>query len=587
MNLLINPVFHPLIQTLITLILCSGLLNLGGSINKYFFKNYNYYFFNLSIAVIFLSQIIFVFFVFGFFREIIIFLSYLIIFFGLINISLFKKIIQLFKFFIKKKLNIIQCLILFFLFCFFIISLGPPSMADALDYHFGIPLYLLNYLEFPNQDIWLHGSLFGNGELFNAIGLYLNSDNFFTFLQFLSFILFIEFLFSKENDNKKSIFVLLFIISSPVILFLISGPKPLLFPQLLTTVSLYILIKEKKLNTENILLIGTLLLGAIQFKLSFILSSTILGLYLLVNSFKNNKKVFIYLILISIFFVSPKIIYNSNQVEHFQLMNIFTTLPNLFLENLAGFRDNNLIYPVNLFIPNSFGGFTTIIGFQLFLLIFIKKIPKKIFLILSITFFTIILHFIFGQQTSRIYFEFLLWISLIFYFLNKKYFNYKISTYILVPQFCLVGIIGFYFAIASSFSLINLDLRDKFMKKNSFEYRAIQWSNNQNLSNDILISELRSNAFFSNEVIPLENILNLQQTKNYVKYLNEKKPKFIISYKENFDGHFLKDCIGDVYKISDYFEKASRNPFNREKVNKIYIYYFNYYKLDYCANLNR
>ena len=125
------------------------------------------------------------------------------------------------------------------------------------------------------------------------------------------------------------------------------------------------------------------------------------------------------------------------------------------------------------------------------------------------------------------------------------------------------------------------------MKKNSFEYRAIQWSNNQNLSNNIIISELRSNAFFSNEVIPLENTLNLQQTKNYVKYLNEKKPKFIISYKENFDGHFLKDCIGDVYKISDYFEKGSRNPFNRGKVNKIYIYYFNYYKLDYCANLNR
>lgn len=587
MNPLINPIFHPVIQILITLILCSGILNLGRSINKFFFKNYNYYFFDLSIAVIFLSQIIFIFFIFGFFREIIIFLSYSIIFFGLVNVVLFKKIIQTFKLFIKIRLDIIQFLILFFLFCFFIISLGPPSMADALDYHFGVPLYLLNHSELPNQDIWLHGSLFGNGELFNAIGLYLNTDNFFTFLQFLSFLLFIEFLFVEENDDKKRIFVLLFMMSSPVILFLISGPKPLLFPQLLTTASLYILIKEKKINTENILLIGILLLGAVQFKLSFLLSSTILGLYLFLNQFKNNKKVFIYLILISIFFVLPKIIYNYNQVEHFQLINIFTTLPETFLENLAGFRDSDMIYPLNLFIPNSYGGITTIIGFQLFLLIFIKKITKKIFLILLITFFTIILHFIFGQQTSRIYFEFLLWISLIFYFLDKKYFNYKISTYILIPQFCLVGLIGFYFALTISFSLINIDLRDKFMKKNSFEYQAIQWSNNQNLSNEILISELRSNAFFINKVIPLENIHNLQQTKNYVKYLNKKKPKFIISYKENFDGHFLEDCIGDVYKISDYFKKGSRNPFNRKKVDKIYIYYFNSDKLDYCANLNK
>ena len=93
--------------------------------------------------------------------------------------------------------------------------------------------------------------------------------------------------------------------------------------------------------------------------------------------------------------------------------------------------------------------------------------------------------------------------------------------------------------------------------------------------------------FFINKVIPLENIHNLQQTKNYIKYLNKKKPKFIISYKENFDGHFLEDCIGDVYKISDYFKKGSRNPFNRKKVEKIYIYYFNSDKLDYCANLNK
>ena len=113
-------------------------------------------------------------------------------------------------------------------------------MSDALEYHLGVPLHLLNYSYFPNQDIWLHGSLFGNGELFNAIGLYLNSDNFFTFFQFLSLLLFFDFFKNKEKDNLKSKFIFFFIISSPVILFLISGPKPLLFPQLLTTVALYI-----------------------------------------------------------------------------------------------------------------------------------------------------------------------------------------------------------------------------------------------------------------------------------------------------------------------------------------------------------
>ena len=114
MNSLINPTIQPLLQTLITFILCSGILNIGRLINKNFFKNYNYYFFDLSIATIFLSQIIFIFFVFGFFKEIIIISSYILIFFGIINVDIFKKIKILFKSFIKKKIDIFKILI----FCF-------------------------------------------------------------------------------------------------------------------------------------------------------------------------------------------------------------------------------------------------------------------------------------------------------------------------------------------------------------------------------------------------------------------------------------------------------------------------------------
>ena len=227
-------------------------------------------------------------------------------------------------------------------------------MADALEYHFGVPLYLLNYFKLPNQDIWLHGSLFGNGELFNAIGLYLNSDNFFTFFQFLSLVLFFEFLRNKEKDSVKFKFIFFFIISSPVILFLISGPKPLLFPQLLTTAALYIFIKEKEFNIKNIILIGILLMGAIQFKLSFVLSCAFLGLLVLIKSYQNHKKSICYLILLLIFFFLPKAIYNFNQVSEFNLINIFTTLPNDFLAMLSDYRDNNFIFPINLFIPNSF-----------------------------------------------------------------------------------------------------------------------------------------------------------------------------------------------------------------------------------------
>ena len=256
---------------------------------------------------------------------------------------------------------------------------------------------------------------------------------------------------------------------------------------------------------------------------------------------------------------------------------------------LSDYRDNNFIFPINLFIPNSFGTITTILGFQLLLLIFIKKSTKEFNIIFIIIFCTIVLHLIFGQQTSKLYFEFLLWVSVGFLFLNKKYFNYKFFTYWLYPQLMLVTVIALYFATHTFSSLISLDERDKFMNKNSFEYQAIKWSNNQISSKDLIISELRSNVFFKNEIIPLEgseNMLKLQKTSKYIKYLKEKKPNFIISYKENYDNHFLEKCIGSIYKSSDVFEKSTRNPFNRGKKYKIYIYHFNSDKLNYCTNLN-
>lgn len=584
MNFLITPTIHPFIQILITLLLCSGLLKIGKIFNDKFFKNYNYHFFNLSISSILISQILFFSLTFGIFKHVVMILSYLLIFLGIFNFNLFKEIKVSIQSLVNSKNIFFNYIIVIIFLSLILISLGPPSMSDALDYHYGVPLYLLNHSFLPNQDIWLHGSLFGYGELLSSIGLYLKTDNFFTFFQILSLILFFEFLTRKEKDKNRLFFVIFFIVSSPVILFLISGPKPLLFPQLLTTVALYLLVKENKFNHKNLFLIGIFLLGAAQFKLSFILSGTIIGLLLIIKAFKFHKQTILNLILLTLFIFLPKIYYNFNQVSEFSLINIFTTLPKDFLENLSNFKDNDFIYPINLFIPSSLGAITTILGFQVFLLFFIKKISKEFSLILVVTLLTIFIHLIFGQQTSRIYFEFLLWISIGVYFLEKVNFNNKFFTYALLPQLSFVILISIYFATITLPSLFNLEYRDKFMKKNSFEYSGIKWANNQIPLDLRVISELRSHSLLANEFIPYENIENLQETKNYIEYLKFKKPRFVITKNKDLSDHFLKGCIGKIHKISQNFNESTRNPFNRGNKYKVYIYHFNYDKLNYCTN---
>ena len=92
MNFLINPVIHPFIQTLITFFLCAGILKTGKLINQKYFKNYNYYFFNLSIASIILSQLLLISFVLGYFKITVIFLSYSLIFLGILNLNFLKEL---------------------------------------------------------------------------------------------------------------------------------------------------------------------------------------------------------------------------------------------------------------------------------------------------------------------------------------------------------------------------------------------------------------------------------------------------------------------------------------------------------------
>ena len=177
---------------------------------------------------------------------------------------------------------------------------------------------------------------------------------------------------------------------------------------------------------------------------------------------------------------------------------------------------------MNLFFPSSFGSITTILGFQIFVLFFLKKISKEFKLILIVTIITIFVHFVFGQQTSRIYFEFLLWLGIGICFLDKINFKNKLLTYALLPQLLLIFVISIYFSSNTALSIFNLDYRNQFMKNNSYEYTGIKWANEQIVSNYPVISELRSHALLSQEFIPLENIQKLQETKKYIEYLKLK-----------------------------------------------------------------
>ena len=120
-------------------------------------------------------------------------------------------------------------------------------------------------------------------------------------------------------------------------------------------------------------------MGAAQFKLSFLLSGSIIGTFLFFKSFMNNKvKVVSLGVFLLIIFFIPTSIWNYNQLDNFIFQNIFTTMPIEAIESLQEYRENfNYIYPFNLIFPNSISAISSILGFQFLILFIIFKNKKK------------------------------------------------------------------------------------------------------------------------------------------------------------------------------------------------------------------
>jgi hypothetical protein len=105
-----------------------------------------------------------------------------------------------------------------------------------------------------------------------------------------------------------------------------------------------------------------------------------------------------------------------------------------YISYLRGYSESNYMFPLSLVIPNGIGNITTILGVNLFLLIYLfyKCIIPYNKLLILITLY-LIFCIILGQRSSRFYLEIFLFISIyIYHFGNFDDFNF--STFYLLQK---------------------------------------------------------------------------------------------------------------------------------------------------------
>ena len=295
------------------------------------------------------------------------FISITIFILGLVKINIFLKKIKF-----KKIVSINQNLDYYIFFAIvlglFLVNFSPVNHVDSLDYHLWGAKYIFETGRLPTSLESFTNILVSSGEALYSLGFFFGAEQFGNFIQF-SGILSLIGIFNKLT--KKKYFLLLLILSSPMIIFLVSSPKPQ-FLHLSSNAFLFVLffINFKLLLEKNIdafamtILANIFLINSINSKFSYVLSSFIIYLLLSFISYKKNffiKMVFINITFITIFYFG--FIYWKYSVWGGNFINyIVNPMPihidgvQLFYNYIIGYNNLNqggsnlveLIFPKNL-----------------------------------------------------------------------------------------------------------------------------------------------------------------------------------------------------------------------------------------------
>jgi len=410
----------------------------------------------------------------------------------------------------------------------FLISILPISDADSLAIHLNIPNEILSkgHLNI-NLSKNIESILYSSTEAILIISNFLRSDNFGSQLNFFSMVIF--FLANKNKDNFWYI-----VLSSPLIILLISTQKLQLFYSLIF-LQAFILIKQKNDQKISIFVILFLIFFYITGKLNYLLFGFILYIFFLLNYKRFLLNIVIYSIFFFLVITAPfiliKFLSYGNPIapffdQLFQNREIFMAFENS-MRSTEGWLNSDLnikkiLQPV---LPLSSNQLSTSFGLLFVFMLFDIKLLKKTFFIPIILFFLILIN---GQLLPRYYLEAFLVLA---YFLNMSGILKKICIFQSIFIFIFSAIFlfkGYNDLITNNFNKKLYQINFSYSYNNSLKLKEI--ANNKN----ILVESLdRDSLFFNNNIYSFRylNILKNNSRQHDKINFNDKLVNYIIDNK--------------------------------------------------------
>lgn len=472
-------------------------------------------------------------------------------------------------------------------------ALGPPTDADSLDYHLGVPLDILRHHgAYPRLD-WLHARLTGLGESLNMLGLAGGTDILGAALQFAGMLAALVAVISLARTDLDRILVAMGLLGCPVMIFLVPNQKPQMLPTAATTIALILIVQRfRAIDPATLLMAFWCAFFAMACKYPFLLSGGIVvGVGLLAASRARllglalGAALAAYLVLVFPVHLQNFLFYGdpvSPFLERWRPQADAAVIGfAAFLRTVSDSQRNSLPFPVNLILPSSMGTIPTVLGLgTLLVLVGLRELkepgaPRILFLsAILATAGNLAL----GQIGARFLLEPYLWImaaAAVAAWRPAKTFFFKL----MVGQMLLMALVASFGAATLFPGALITSLRHHIMTRSAYHYAATRWLDEVLPQDVVVLTGIRAGAlmprpFVSSEYINWANLDNSLERQRISSMLASPQVNTVAASVPMSEvmKHLLNSCPTQRLAGPKEFPFAFRNPWNVGPVNQLTVF---------------
>ncbi len=506
-------------------------------------------------------------------------------------------------------------LLMFMLIGMGLTAMGPVTSADALDYHLGVAIAILNMGGMLVAPEWFHSRLTGNGEVLNAMAMSVGAEQFGSLLQYVSLLGIVGIiLFARNTDGefdaqtKREVsgLIALAAFSAPVLLFLVSSPKPQMWPIAMTTFAFVLVVHPSRhnLSRPNALigyaLVCLLVMTASQAKFNYLLGGGVVGMLAFLLMAKHRyfwASVGITLIAAALI-VAPPILWKAAVFNASWIDALIHPLPGhlpgtdamIALSQFNPDVGSSFPFPLSFLIPSSIGSFSAILGVGWLVLIGLRP-GRDIWLWsgLCAAVVIVIANVLLAPPAARMYLEPYFWLLFILAVqLNgNSLCRYSWLKWPILGQAFLTTVACWLGVVLLLPGALLPAWRTHIMERSANGYEVMQWADAMLPKNAVLLNGHRSMGLSPRDAVN-SSWLEYADTKAaesqiYLDRLKFRKVSHILVIGPVDYSSPLSNCFGNVLAGPGIGHLATRNPFNQGSYYEAWILEFESARLPECA----